>query len=36
MSTKADLKKAIGDAFAYCDAVYAASTAAALTSPIFA
>ena len=32
MSTKADLKKALGDAFAYCDAVYAASTDATLTS----
>jgi uncharacterized damage-inducible protein DinB len=32
MSTKAELKKALGDAFAYCDAVYAASTDATLTA----
>jgi uncharacterized damage-inducible protein DinB len=34
MTTKADLTKALGEAFAYCDAVYAASTDAALTQPI--
>ena len=32
MSTKADLKKALAEAFAYCDAAYAASTDATLTS----
>jgi uncharacterized damage-inducible protein DinB len=32
MTAKADLKKALADAFAYCDAVYAASTDATLTS----
>jgi uncharacterized damage-inducible protein DinB len=32
MTAKADLKKALGEAFAYCDAVYASSTDAALTS----
>jgi uncharacterized damage-inducible protein DinB len=33
-TTKADLKKALTEAFAYCDAVYAASTDATLTQPI--
>ena len=33
-TTKAELKKALADAFAYCDAVYAASTDATLTTPI--
>ena len=33
-TTKADLKKALGEAFAYCDAAYAASTDAMLTTPI--
>jgi hypothetical protein len=33
-TTKEALKKALADAFAYCDAVYAGSTDAALTQPI--
>ena len=33
-TTKAELKKALADAFAYCDAVYAASTDATLSAPI--
>jgi uncharacterized damage-inducible protein DinB len=33
-TTKDALKKALADAFAYCDAVYAASTDAALTTPV--
>ena len=34
VTTKDALKKALADAFAYCDAVYAASTDAALSTPI--
>ena len=34
ITAKADLKKALTEAFAYCDAVYAASTDAALLQPI--
>jgi uncharacterized damage-inducible protein DinB len=34
VSSKDALKKALADAFAYCDAVYAASTDAALTQPV--
>jgi uncharacterized damage-inducible protein DinB len=34
MSTKAELKKALGEAFAYCDAVYAASTDATLGTAV--
>lgn len=33
-TTKAELTKALADAFAYCDAVYAATTDATLSSPI--
>ena len=33
-TTKEALKKALGEAFAYCDAVYAASTDATLATPI--
>jgi uncharacterized damage-inducible protein DinB len=34
MTAKAELKKALADAFAYCDAVYATSTDATLSAPI--
>jgi uncharacterized damage-inducible protein DinB len=34
VTTKDGLKKALADAFAYCDAVYAASTDATLATPI--
>ncbi len=34
VTTKAELQKALAEAFAYCDAAYAASTDATLTSPI--
>ena len=33
-TTKDALKKALADAFAYCDPIYAASTDAALTTPV--